>query len=154
MKAIKMACCSKCQEKIEREAKVCPHCQAKRNDWQRNPLRTFLILSGFGLFVMVISSMGETSTPEERQAKDLESLAKCVKSIPEENIVFKWNDTGSKVTVNGEYSFKFVNRDDSTGILYYKNNQQWFGATVSFGSLAAFALGDTKNYVTDAIEGM
>ncbi|MGL4561297.1 MAG: zinc ribbon domain-containing protein [Brevinema sp.] len=32
MKSVKMTLCSKCKEKIEKRAKVCPHCQAKRTN--------------------------------------------------------------------------------------------------------------------------
>ena len=155
MEKVKMVLCSKCQEKIEKRAKVCPHCNAKRT----KPLLSIVVLS-IGLCWALVDGLagvarsGENSIPEENRVSDLQELSEYVKTLPEKNLVFKWNIDGTKVTINNQFIFTFVDRDDETGILYYKSPQEWLGVTVSFGSLDSYAIGDSKTYVTDAIKGL
>ncbi len=60
MKTVKMVLCNRCKETIEKRAKACPHCHVRRNDWQRNPARTFAILILIGIIGSILSVIGSS----------------------------------------------------------------------------------------------
>ena len=76
MKTVKMVLCNKCQEKIEKRAKVCPHCNAKRT----NP-KLAVVLISLGLFWMISDGLTASNTIETASSEGVAyEIGKVIKT--------------------------------------------------------------------------